>query len=229
MHENHRERLRLKLLQNADLLEEHELLEILFFYAIPRKNTNPIAHKLIDHFGNLENVLNAEASQLMTIEGVGESVASYLKTLGAVLVRSFAKDDLPEIFSYDQIKKPIIKLFERCKSEVFVAFFLDKKQKIIGKKVISDHKLSSVEIDIAELTKQVLALKPAYVVISHNHLSGICTPTPNDDIATEKIMLMLKLYNVSLVDHLIVTSNQVFSYYYENRIDDIRNKVDSLI
>ncbi len=229
MHEKHRERLRAKLFANSEILEEHELLEILLFYAIPRKNTNHIAHQLIDSFGSIDKVLNTDSNLLSEIDGIGKSTACYLNTLGQVFNKYYAKDNFPTIFSFEQIREPIKKLFENQKNESFIAFFLDKNQKIIGKKIVCDHVINNVEIDLTELAKQVIALKPHYVVMAHNHLSGMCYPTQNDDNTTEKIMLMLKLHNTILADHLIVTNSDVYSYYYENRIDDIREKVDKLI
>lgn len=229
MHEKHRERLRKKLLTNSEILEEHELLELLLFYALPRKNTNDIAHNLISTFGSVREVLTADAKLLMHIEGVGEHTAVYLSTMGTVLEKCIKKNDFPEIFSFEQIRQPLINMFLGLKDEVFVAFFLDSRQRIIGKHIICDHSPYKVEIDLSAFSKQLLAHKTTFVVIAHNHLSNVCTPTENDDVATEKLCMICKLYGVNLVDHLIATDDDVYSYYYENRIDDIKKRVNSTI
>ncbi|MGN0818898.1 MAG: RadC family protein [Christensenellaceae bacterium] len=227
MHEKHRQRLREKLVSNGDLLADHELLELLLFYAIPRVNTNDIAHDLINTFGSLEKVLKANAKELASVRGVGEKTAVFLNTVGIIFQRIKPKtEEISEFFSYADIKEPIIKMFKGLKDEVFVALLLDNKNKIIAKYVICDHSPYKVDINISEFSKQIITHKPSYVVLAHNHLSGICTPTPADDKATEKLGFVLRFYNVDLVDHLIVADNKVYSYYYENRMDKIKTQFE---
>ena len=229
MHEKHRERMRKKLMENASLLEEHEILEVLLFYAIPRVNTNPIAHDLLSQFGSIEKILSTDPRMLMQVKGVGESAALFLSTLGHVYDRFLKNDGFPEKFSFEAIQMPIYKYFQKFDNEVFVAFFLDSQQRIIGKKIICDHSKQSVEIDLTEFSKHVVSLSPSFVVLCHNHLSGICLPTFEDDLATEKLCLILKLYNANLIDHIIVSGNELYSYFYHNRIEKIKEKVDQKI
>lgn len=229
MHEKHRERMRDKVAENIDSLHEHEILEVLLFYALPRVNTNPIAHELITAFGSINNVLSKDVKELTQIKGVGYSTAVYLNTLGCVFNKYYDKDKKlgkdETVYTYQNIGELAYKSFIGIDEEIFIAFFLDSKQRLIGKKIINDHKKNLVEIDLGEFSKQVVSTNPKFVVIAHNHLSGICSPTFEDDIATEKLCLVLGLYGVNLVDHIIVSGNETFSYYYTNRLDDIKKKV----
>ena len=101
MHEGHRKRMYEKL-KNDDGLYEHELLEILLFNAFQRKNTNPIAHALLDSFGSISGVLNASVEELCAVEGVGESVALYLKCIGECTKRTSAGSaGVAQLKSYD--------------------------------------------------------------------------------------------------------------------------------
>lgn len=229
MHEKHRQRLREKLVSNGDLLADHELLELLLFYALPRVNTNDIAHDLIITFGSLEKVFKANVNELASVKGVGEKTAVFLSTVGNIYQRVKPQiDQIPRIFSYEEIKEPIINMFKSLKEEVFVALLVDDKNRIIAKYVICDHSPYKVDINIHEFSQQIITHKPAYVVLAHNHLSGICKPTMADDKATEKLFFMLRFYNVDLVDHLIVTEDKVYSYYYENRLDKIKKQFQNI-
>ena len=88
MHEGHRKRLIQKLLDKKEVLSDHELLEILLFFAIPRKNVNEEAHRLIDDFGSLKNVLNVDADTLESVEGIGEKSAVFLSLIGEIYRRA---------------------------------------------------------------------------------------------------------------------------------------------
>ena len=226
MHEHHRDRLREKLLHDADTLNDHELLELLLFYAIPRKNTNDIAHRLLDRFDTIQGVLNASPEELTEIEGVGKSAASFLVCLGTVLKRKPAKSAFPKIFDYNSIRQPLIEAFSGYKEEVFMTFFLDKKQKILSKNVLYGKSAYKVDIDLQEFSRQVVLAKPAYVVVTHNHLSGFCQPSADDDDATEKLCMICALNGASLIDHIIVAGEKVYSYYYDHRLEIIRKKVE---
>ena len=115
-----------KFLKNPNALNKHELLELLLFYAIPRKNVNPLAHVLLDKFGSISAILNATSSELQSIEGMGESTTAFLTTLGKLLEivsEEEIKDDL-KLFNLENVKKYLIKFFANYDKEVFYAFFL---------------------------------------------------------------------------------------------------------
>ncbi len=227
MHEHHRDRLRDKVFVNVEALNEYEKLELILFNAMPRKNTNDIAHRLIDEFGSTYNVLNSTIEQLMRIKGVGKIISSYLVTLGTVLKQCRPGDDnFPPIFSFNDVKEPLINAFKAFNEEAFMVFFLDKNNKIFERKTIHGNSKVKVDIDLTELSKQVLMSKPAALIVAHNHLNGVCFPSDDDDNATEKIIMVLMLAGVPLLDHIIVSGNDVYSYYYEGRLDKIRNVVD---
>ena len=101
MHEGHRKRMLERLERAEGSLEEHELLEILLFNAIPRKNTNELAHRLLSAFGSLRSLFRAGMSELKAVPGVGESTAAYLKIVGMFLERADGKElSLPSAFSF---------------------------------------------------------------------------------------------------------------------------------
>lgn len=227
MHEHHRDRLRDKVFVNVNSLNEYEMLELILFNAMPRKNTNDIAHRLIDEFGSTYAVLNASVEELMRIEGVGKTISSYLVTLGVVLKKCQDEESkFPTVFSFNDIRQPLIDAFRSYTEEVFMAFFLTKRNKIFARKTIYGNSQVKVDIDLTDLSKQVLLAKPAAVVIAHNHLNDCCYPSEDDDKATEKICMVLSLAGVPLLDHIIVSGENTYSYYYDKRLDKIRNIVE---
>lgn len=225
MHEGHRERLISKLNSANTSLSDHEILEILLFYAIPRKNVNELAHRLLDSFGSLQEVFNQPYDSLISIEGIGHKTATFFITLGEIMQRVDKNDKKPQvIFSYDGCKQLLIDSFRGATEEKFVAFFLDKKGQIIFRKIFCSHSENMVNFNLSELLKGVLAKKPHSVVVCHNHLSHSPRPSYADDVATGKIYLSLKLNGIILHDHIIVADNQTFSYHASDRmIDIIRN------
>ena len=126
VHEDHRQRLRDKFLANPNSLNKHEVLELLLFYAIPRKNVNPLAHHLLDKFGSVNAVFNAQSNELKSIEGIGDSTVAYITMLGKLL-ELVAEEEIQEglkFFNLENVKKYLIKFFSSFDKEVFYAFFL---------------------------------------------------------------------------------------------------------
>jgi DNA repair protein RadC len=230
MHEGHRERLISKLIANTDSLSSHEVLEILLFYSIPRKNTNGLAHKLLDTFGDLSGVFSANYDALIAVEGIGHKTATFLTTLKAINNRiEQEKPNAPVIYSYDSCKSMLINSFRGATEEKFVALFLNKNGMIITRKIFSSHSDNMVNFDLNELLKGVISMKPVSAVICHNHISGTPLPSYSDDKATEKIYLTLKLNNVVLYDHIIVSGDKTFSYRVSDRLSIVEKNISKLL
>ena len=226
MHEHHRDRLRERFMENPNSLNEHELMELILFSAIPRKNTNDTAHRLIDRFGSVKDVLNASPHELMDIEGVGNNAAAFIVCLGKIINRQINDNRFPKVFDYNDIRQPLIEAFAGYSEEVFMAFFLDKKQNIQSRKIIYGKSAYKVDIDLKDFSRQIVLCKPAYVAVAHNHLSGYSQPSSDDDNATEKLCMVCALNGAALIDHIIVAGDKVYSYYYDHRLDIIRKKVE---
>ena len=229
VHENHRQRLRDKFLANPNSLNKHEILELLLFYAIPRKNVNPLAHQLIDKFGSINGVLTASANELLTVDGMGKSTASFITTLGK-LMETVAEEELQEglkFFNLENVKKYLIKFFSNYDKEVFYAFFLSKTDKVIAKASYTSDKVDEINFLLSEFSRSFANIKPYAVVVAHNHPSGNPEPSPKDDSATEKMYLMFSLSGVKLYDHIIIARNKIYSYNSDGRLAQIAQSVNS--
>lgn len=224
MHEGHRKRMYEKL-KNGDSLYEHELLEILLFNAFQRKNTNPIAHALLDAFGSIAGVLNAEVDELCAVEGVGESVALYLKCIGECTKKAASSEKPGAVClkNYEDFRRFVCARMRGKTAETLELYCLDKSGKVKKISSFSSNEQSKVQVDADRVAKIISAVKPYGLIIAHNHLSGSSLPSENDDRFTMEVQLMCSINGVSLYDHCIYASDSnVFSYFSSGKIDAIK-------
>ncbi len=207
MHSKHRERLKSRfLLSGLDYLATHEILELLLFYAIPRKNTNEIAHILLDHFGSLHNILDAPPSSLNNLDGVGKEVACFFKLiLNTLFLYLDGKNRETCQFRtrYELCDHLMLKFIGRYE-EANAIILLDSKGKIVFEGVICTGTHNSVELRVRLLIELITIHNAASIVFAHNHPSGIAIPSKQDIFTTKKLNSLLLSLNVSLIDHIIV-------------------------
>ena len=227
LHSGHRERVIEKFINNPKAFSEHEVLELLLFYSIPRKNTNDIAHRLLRAFGSLDNVFSATASELMAVNGVGKKTATLIMLTGKIiLVNNQTKKPKKTLFSLQKVKEIAIERFLTETDEKFILILLDKKYKEITEIEFTDNNINKVTAEIPEIAKALAIHKPAYTIAVHNHPSGVVDPSNADDITTKKINLLCEVHGSVLIDHVIVYKQKVFSYYETGRLDTIRKEAD---
>lgn len=225
MHEGHRSRMYQKL-KNGDNLFEHELLEMLLFNAFPRKNTNPVAHALLKAFGSIRGVLSAEVEELCAVEGVGESVALYLKCIGKCTEYSKTSADVPVavLKSYEDFKRFVMLRMRGKTQEILELYCLEKSGRIKRIFTFTTNEQSRVEVNSDRVAKAIATVKPYGILIAHNHLSGTSQPSENDDRFTMAVQLMCSMNNVNLQDHCIYASDSnIYSYFFAGKIDKIKN------
>lgn len=222
-HEGHRRRLYEKL-NSGERLFEHELLEILLFNAFPRKNTNPIAHALLDSFGTVKGVFEASVNQLKTVEGVGDSVAEYLKVVASVASIAYS-NRVSDILlkNYGDFKSYTAMRLGDKTEEVLEIYFCEKNGKIKYIYSRTDFDKHGVTADRKEIASLFSIQKPYGILIAHNHLTGNSLPSEQDDVFTAEIQLLCSLNKITLYDHCIYASdNDIYSYFCSGRIDQIK-------
>ncbi len=221
-HAGHRQRLYERL--NSDgFLHDHELLEMLLFNAFPRKNTNPIAHALLDAFGSLKGVLEAEASQLKAVEGVGESVANYLKVVGSVSAAAYSSDRREVLLkNYGDFKTFTSERLKNRSAEVLEIYFCEKNGKVKHIFSRTNNEAHGVTVDSEEISALIATQKPYGLLIAHNHLSGSSQPSEKDDDFTAEVQMLCSFNNVVLYDHCIYSAEGIYSYFNAGRIDKIK-------
>ncbi len=230
IHKNHRKRLKERFMKNPQSLSKHELVELLLFYSIPRRNTNPLAHLLIDKFGSISNILRTDPKDLMTVNGVGENTAAFLYLIGKLseTLDEESADDLV-IYNYDNVKTYLVSFYAKADVEIFCAFFLAKDGRVLRRETYSSGNADKVSFLCSELAREVAIIKPDSVVITHNHPSGNPLPSRDDDVSTERIYYMLSFAGVKLYDHVIVAKDKTYSYRSDGRLAKIEDKFKNFI
>lgn len=229
LHGGHRERMLKRLSTYPDSLNDHELLEIILYNLVPRIDTNPLAHRLIRVFGNLKNVFSATEKELLTVEGVGNKVAMGIVAIGKAYARVFSAKEVvsglrwitPEI-----IEKSLREMISGYETEKMVMVLLNGNFQKITSLTFEDKDRTSVVMDLPELISAVVIHKPKYVIVAHNHPSGLAKPSTQDDITTKKLTLFCQVHGVSFIDHVILTDKESFSYFRTDRLQYIIKEFD---
>lgn len=226
LHDGHRERLRQKFVSGKESFKEHELLELLLTYSIPRKNTNDIAHSLLNKFGSIKRILDNKPEIISTVEGVGENTACFLSLIGYLTKLNKSDDALIDMSTLESAQNNLYKLFAGLDHEVFYFIYLNNKNQVLGTTLLNSNEKSAVMVDFEKLTEGLIIYKPHSIIIAHNHFSKHPKPSVQDDIITEKVYTLLKLYKVNFYDHIIVSGEEAYSYFYDNRLQKIKQKID---
>ena len=224
-HEGHRKRMYEKL-ASGGLIHEHERLEMLLFYAYPRKNTNPIAHNLLNTFGSLRGVFEADLEELIAIDGVGENVAYYIKSVAACAKPAYSLDG-EDIYlkNYGDFKDFATRRLRSKTEEVLEVYLLDKGGKVKYVFSRSDGDVHGVALNREEIPALVAAVKPYGMLIAHNHLNGDSCPSEKDDKFTGEMCVLCNFNGIILFDHCIYAAdNNVYSYFTEGKLDEIKSK-----
>lgn len=214
IHDGHRQRMKSRFSEaGLDGFNDHNALEMLLFYAIPRKDTNELAHKLLKHFGSLPAVLEADYKALSEVEGMGESAAVLLKLVPAISRRYMEQISIPKksIGSAGEIGKYFLSKFMYEPDEVAYALLLDNANRVITCKEISKGIVNATEIGIRMLVELAMKHKAASVIIAHNHPSGLPNPSREDESCTELVKNALDIVGIELLDHIIVGGGVYYS------------------
>ena len=224
----HRERVRKRFLENGfNGLEDYEILELLLFYVIPRKDTKAIAKELIKKFKTLANVLKADTLELKTINGLGDVAITFLKMMGALPARIY-KDELKnqKLIKDDKNKitdKEVLLSFLRNKIgyedvEKFYVIYLSSSNEVIAFEESSSGTLDRSSIYPREIYKRVIMENAKSIIIAHNHPSGNTCPSKCDIDITNEIAKGLKNFGALLLEHIIITRDSYFSFLEEGLI-----------
>ncbi len=209
-HGGHRARVRQRYIANGiDAFAAHELVELLLFYGIPRRDTNPLAHRLINTFGSVSGVINAEYEMLMEVEGMTENAAVLLR-LVRDLKRYCAMEERPlgmTMHKTEDYVKYLLPRFEDLSAEEVWMLSLDILYRVIGVHQIGNGTPMMAEVSARDVVRFALADNAARVVIAHNHPSGIAIPSQADLDMTAGIARTLDTMGIKLIDHLIFASD----------------------
>ncbi len=221
IHNGHRQRLKDRFRREGlDNFDELYVLELLLYYCIPRVDTNPIAHRLLENFGSLTAVLDADREELEKVEGMGENASTFLSLI-------------TQVGRYYQVKRSepgeILRTTEQCGNYLVPYFFgreketvfllcLDAKCKVLCCKKVGEGSVNSASIPIRRVVELALSANATSVVLAHNHPSGLAIPSADDILTTQRVAAALDAVEIFLSDHIVVSRDDyvsmVQSQYY---------------
>ena len=220
IHAGHRDRLRAKFLNGGyQALADHEILELMLFYVVPRKDTNAMAHALIRKYGSLSAVLNTPVRELESEKNITHTGAVLLQMLGRSAELSVKLSQNRTIIgSPSDVFDVVAPLLAGKGTEDMVVICLDERNKVIRHFVVAGS-VSDVAIKNRELLQRLLDSNAKSVVIAHNHPSGDPQPSEADRVSTLALAALLKRIEINLYDHVIVTDNRCFSFVMNHLLE----------
>ena len=228
-HENdgHRARLRERMMREGlSGFQDHEVLELLLFQFLPYKDTNKIAHTLLNKFGGFSGVLDASPEQLMTVKGVSEVTACNLAALKEVFVRYRRSEaqriNLRSIDSIAQYAKTLV-IDDHC--ERLVVVYLDHATNYKHSEEYTSGRVDRVHVDVKQVVATAMRLNAAGVMLFHSHVDGVCHPSDSDKEFTQQLFVALAAIDVVLLEHIIFNGTEdYFSFYREGLLSEIASK-----
>lgn len=205
-HANHRQRMFDRALTSGfDNFAEHELLEMLLFYAIPRVNTNPTAHELLTRFCTIKDVMCASTNELCTVDGVGEKSAILIQLIAEMMKRyERAAFKLPmEYRSVGQMARCLHPCFVGINVERLYMLLFNNRMNLLGCVLISEGSTTSTDLSITKISRAVFEKNASAVLLAHNHPNGVTMALQADLEITEAVQEHLAMFSVELLEHLV--------------------------
>lgn len=214
-HSGHRERLKNRFLKQMSFedFEDHNILEFLLFFTIPRKDTNELAHALIDRFGSLSAVFDASVEDICTVPGISKNSATLIKAV-LPIARTYNRDKYDKTHIIDSTEKAVEFLLEQYLGygeEVFSLVGLDNCSRLVCFEIISKGGVESVLIDNRNFSKILTSTGATQAIICHNHPSGVALPSGADAMVTRRLRRFCEVVGVRLIDHIIIAGNDGIS------------------
>lgn len=225
IHSGHRDRLRERFDENGlKAFSDVEALEILLFYALPRCNTNEIAHRLLDRFGGFREVMEADASELRLVRGMGDNAARLVRLVSQLNLRYLraSRPGNAVIMSDTRSTVDYLRpLFDYSRDELAFALTLNSAGCVIRCHELARGLSNRVEFSARQIVELALRDNAAYIILAHNHISDVALPSRADVAATKSLSATLKSLGVVLADHFIISGQEYVSmresgYFIEN-------------
>ena len=212
-HSGHRDRLRREFLERPETFPDHKVLELLLFYILPRQDTNPIAHDLLEQFGTLAGVLDAAPEALTRVKGVGDRAVALFKTVKELgrryqTIRSSFDGIVSDTADAAVALRPY---FYGARNEMVYLLCMDGKGKLLACPKISEGNVNAAEVITRKVMEAALRSNAAMAVLAHNHVSGLALPSHEDRNTTLYLRDVLAQVGVTLLDHLIFADDDMVS------------------
>jgi DNA repair protein RadC len=216
--DGHRLRMRQRLLQaGPDSLADHEMLEMILFLALPRRDTKPVARALLARFRTFGAVIAAPPNELLAIDGLGEAGAASLKLVQAAALRMMRKDleTQPVLATWDRLMDYLTASMEHERTEQFRILFLDRQNRLLADEIQGRGTIDHAPAYPREVVRRCLELHASAVILAHNHPSGETTPSRDDVAVTTAIARAAAVMGIAVHDHIIIGRGTWLSFRAE--------------
>ena len=214
VHKDHRERVKNRFLKGGlEGFDKHNILELLLFYSIPQRDTNALAHRLLDRFGSLAGVFDATLEELLSVEGVGRHTATLIKLIPALSREYLSESDGvgEAVPNYEYMGDYFVSRFVGVTNERIMCAMLDNSCRIISTEILSEGGVTSADLPFRTVTEAAIKARAAYIVLAHNHPRGEPLPSFEDYEVTQRLARHLAQIDVRLADHFIVAGRRYTS------------------
>ena len=213
IHSGHRSRIRDKFLENGiSSFNDHQIIEFLLFYSCPRRDTNELAHTIINKFGSVAGVFDASVNDLTSIDGVSENAAALFKLIPQCMQIYYASHTQNIcIDSTEKMKDAFLSCFIGKVYEEFRVLCFDNDLRIVSSQLICTGSPSGVEINIRKIVEAVVSSGSSIISLGHNHPTGKAMPSTDDINATRRIIDVMNALGIKVLDHIIVTPRETVS------------------
>ncbi len=213
-HTGHRARLKARFMKHGlDSFDDHNVLELLLFYALPRRDTNLLAHELLRTFGSLAGVFDASPEALMTVDGIGENAAGLIRLVPEAARRYLISktESVTVLTDSAAAGQFLIPRFFNCRNEEIYMICLDAAMKLLDCRPLSQGTADSAKVSIRQIVQLALSQNASAVILAHNHTCGIALPSQEVVASTERIRAALAMVDVTLADHIIAAGDDFIS------------------
>lgn len=216
--EGHRERMRQRMMKEGlENFQDHEILEMLLYQYLPRRDTNKLAHRLLDEFGSLTGVLNAKPGSLIMVKGIGMNTACNLALLKEVWRRyKLGQAERKTLSGINSIVKYAEELMTESYVERFVAVYVDHSTQYMNRETYSSQSSTQVVLETKNIVATAIRIGAAGVMVFHCHVDGTCNPSSEDIEFTQKLMIALASVQVVLLEHIIFNNQKDYYSFFMN-------------
>lgn len=211
IHEGHRQRMKERFLRgDLDSFDDHEILELLLFYAVPYRDTNPISHALVDRYGSWVKAVDASYDDLLTVPGMTPHMAVLLSLMGKAAQRYFKDSNgtVRHLYNADAVGQHVIPFFFGERDESVLLVSMDNRRKHLNTTRICRGSVNSIQFNVRLVAEQALRDNATRVAIAHNHPNGYAFPSEADVTATQYVIDALRPLGIRVVDHVVVSDGE---------------------
>ena len=219
-HEGHRQRLKNRFLSSSlESFEPHNILELLLFYSVPRQDTNELAHSLIDRFGSLRGVFDADFNDLIEVKGIKENSATLIKLIPQIAKAYMLDEDLSDcvLDTVDKVGEYLVKLYIGSTKETIYVLLFDPSFKLLNTVKLTEGSINSAAIDPRKIFEEVTKVNASMFVLAHNHPHGHAVPSMEDIETTMMLSSAFEMFSVDLLEHFVVGGDKFFPIIRETR------------